>query len=80
MTLFPPKPVHVFVCIIDYYTNSICNIYTAKIEAQQQIKKKKKFILILWNQKISWWLYFRGVRGYLSSTIEHPPRINKLGF
>lgn len=43
MTLFPPKPVHVFVCIIDYYTNSICNtcIYTAKIEAQQQIKKKK---------------------------------------
>lgn len=40
MTVFPPKPVHVHACIIDYYTNSTCNIYTAKIEAQHQIEKK----------------------------------------
>lgn len=39
---FPPQknPVHVHVCIIDYYTNSTCNIYTAEIRAPHQNKKK----------------------------------------
>ena len=36
--------------------------------------------IIQWNHQNSWWLNFRGIRGYPSSTNLHPQRSNLVNF